>query len=126
MDRLASQLAHLTQLFEQANKELYDEYSAGFHEESARLDKLIAQNEKIARGVLAVADMVQERRPTSMRDESPIRTVAVEEQPEQFQDESAAPQPLVPETPAAPQEQPPDAGMEHEQMSRKQLLDAFR
>lgn len=59
MDRLATQVERLVQLFDQANKELYDEYSEGFKDDAKKLDKLITQNEKIAKGVLAVADLVQ-------------------------------------------------------------------
>lgn len=99
MDRLATQMSRLVHVFEQANAELYEEYSKGYHKESEKLDKLIVQNEKIARGVLAVADLVNTSSPGY-----PLRR-APEAQPTQ----GAQPAP----TP----EQPPQ---------RKQLMDSFR
>lgn len=75
MDRLTSQVAHLVRIFEHANKELYDEYSKGFHDESKKLDKLIEQNEKMARGILAVADLVQNK-PAPPTPTYPLQTEA--------------------------------------------------
>lgn len=56
MDRLANQISQLMDLFKQANKQMHEDYSKGLHEESDKLDRVIAQNEKLARGILALAD----------------------------------------------------------------------
>lgn len=56
MDRLADQISQLMDLFKQANKQMHEDYSKGLHEESDKLDRVIAQNEKLARGILALAD----------------------------------------------------------------------
>ena len=56
MDRLASQISRLLDLFEHANKEMHQDYTQGLHKESDKLDKVIEQNEKLARGILALAD----------------------------------------------------------------------
>ncbi|MFT4249840.1 MAG: hypothetical protein ACMXYD_00570 [Candidatus Woesearchaeota archaeon] len=56
MDRLATQISKLITLFEQANKEMHAEYQQGFHQDAQKLDQLIHQNERIAKGILALAD----------------------------------------------------------------------
>ena len=56
MDHLADQISRLLDLFERANKEMQEDYQKGLHRESQKLDTVIAQNEKIARGILALVD----------------------------------------------------------------------
>lgn len=56
MDRLADQLSTLVTLFERTNKQMHEDYKKGFHEDGQKLDTLIHQNEKIAKGILALAD----------------------------------------------------------------------
>jgi hypothetical protein len=64
LDRLHGTLNKLVQIFEQANKEIYDEYDKGMHDEMAKLDQVLQQNEKMARGIVALADMMkQQQRP---------------------------------------------------------------
>lgn len=56
MDRLADQVSRLLELFDQANKQMHEDYQKGLHAESQKLDTVISQNEKIARGILALAE----------------------------------------------------------------------
>lgn len=86
MDRLAGVLEKLVVLFESANKEVYDEYNKGYHSELAKLQEISSQNEKIARGIVALADMTK----TSNKVES-VK-----------QNSSMPPQPFTPPAPMAP------------------------
>jgi hypothetical protein len=60
MEQLHRILEKLVTMFETANKEVYAEYEKGFHDEQAKLDKLLEQNEKLARAIVALADMVKQ------------------------------------------------------------------
>lgn len=62
MERLQLALDKLVTLFEQANKEVYAEYEKGLHDQAERLTRIEEQNEKIARGIVAVADMLKQQR----------------------------------------------------------------
>jgi hypothetical protein len=62
MDRLHGVLDKLVSLFENANKEVYHDYNKGLQDTDEKLNRLIAQNEKIARGVVALADAVAQKR----------------------------------------------------------------
>ncbi len=104
MDRLHKALDKLVVLLESANKEIYDEYDKGMHDELAKLDKLSEQNEKIARGIVAIADMLK-RSPA--QPQAPQATQPVP-QP-QF---APAVPPQQPSMPAAPiQTAPPPPAM---------------
>lgn len=63
MDKLANQITRLLDLFEKANKDMYADYQQGVHEESQKLDHVINQNEKLAKGILALADRDPQPKP---------------------------------------------------------------
>ena len=63
MEKLHTVLDKLVKLFENANREIYDEYAKGLRDTDAKLEQVIAQNEKLARGVVALADMMKQPRP---------------------------------------------------------------
>ncbi len=48
LDKLATQVGHLLELFERANQEMYADYAKGIHEESEKLTHIMRQNERIA------------------------------------------------------------------------------
>ena len=56
MDRLTEQISRLLAVFEHANQDVHEEYVQSLKQESNKLDTVIKQNERIAKGVLALAD----------------------------------------------------------------------
>jgi hypothetical protein len=106
MDRLSGQIARLVRLFEEADKQLYEEYGQK-HNGDNKLDRLIDQNQKIARGVLAVADLIQ-KEPPATKAQYPLA------QPQEPTETTASP---------APQEQPIAPSVERERPKRPSLED---
>lgn len=117
MDKLHSILEKLVSLFEQAEREVYDEYTQGVHDEITAIKQVQAdvielkrQNEKIAGGIVALADIIKERvgvhgpRPAPQQQTLPVRpalpsenlVVATPVQP-------PAPETAVPVAPPIPQ-----------------------
>lgn len=85
MDRLHDALSRMITLLENANREMYEDAQSGYHDEHAKLDRLLDQNEKIARGVVALADIVRER----VRSDIPVPLPSVQ----QF---ASSPRPTIP------------------------------
>ena len=65
INRLQATMDKLLVLFENANKEIYEEYHTGMHDNSEKINTLIEQNEKIARGMVALADMLKNTKTAS-------------------------------------------------------------
>jgi DNA-directed RNA polymerase beta' subunit len=108
MDKLADQLTALLQLFERANKEMYSDYQKGLHEDSEKLDKVISQNEKIAKGILAIVDKKHHNPSSSQEDQ--------DQSPQQGQ----YPLKQSDDLPEAPWKR------EHNSVSRRSLVREFR
>ena len=67
MDRLHEAMSRLIVIFESANRDMAEDAARGIHDEHAKLDQLLDQNEKIARAVVQLADIVQTQRLESQR-----------------------------------------------------------
>ncbi len=62
MDRLHEALSRLIVIFESANRDMADDAARGIHDEHSKLDRILDQNEKIARAVVQLADIVKSQR----------------------------------------------------------------
>lgn len=132
MDRLANQISQLMDLFKQANEQMHEDYAKGLHEESDKLDQVIAQNEKLARGILALAD----RSAQSSSQQSPQQPSYTNQQPPTPQSPSDASQQSTSSQPPAgdgyplrgPQEMAPAPWKESSSgsPSRRSLMREFR
>lgn len=105
-------LEKLVTLFETANKDIYDEYSKGLHDTSfvQKLEQLSQQNEKIARGMVALADIVKGLQKAPV---APMLTPVSAPIPTNstttftFQDTTSIP-PAIPSAPATPTKPVPE------------------
>jgi hypothetical protein len=78
MERLQLILEKLVRLFEHAERDVYEEYEQGVHDELAAIKQVQAdvaevkrQNEKIAAGIVALADILKQQRKAAVPSDAP-------------------------------------------------------
>jgi len=67
MDRLYEALSRMIVILENANRAVAQDALQGIKDEHAKLDRLLEQNEKLARGVVALADLIKQDRQDRVR-----------------------------------------------------------
>ena len=75
MDRLHEALTRMVVILENANRAMAQDALQGMRDEHAKLDKLLDQNEKLARAVVSLADMIKEPRARPIITSAPVAPV---------------------------------------------------
>ncbi len=112
MDNLAASIQELMTLFKEASKDLKNEENEEAHilqkltEATDMMNTLADQNEKLAEGIVTVAEMIKDHMPRAReipkRSSTVLGVPVLGEAPKQPPPQMSAPEPMIPATPSAP------------------------
>ena len=105
LNRLNESMSRLIRIFEVAEKELVQEYKQGRAED--KLNRVVYQNKEIAKGIIAVADLIKKRQVVV---QSPsVMPSKLESQPPSLAPEPVNEEPVDPISPAVDEPTPTEA-----------------